>query len=396
MTRLLTVAALLALALTAAVPVAQAKGGDNSGPGSAHSGRDDDAEDRADEEADAAEDRADEEADAAEDRADDEADAAEDRAEDRDDSGHGSDDDGTADQGPGDAPRSSPAAGGTGAGAGPVASSAEVSMGDKSFQPATVTVGAGGTVTWRNTSDREHTVTADDQTFDSDVLGGGQTFRRRFDRAGTFAYRCLIHSDMTGSVVVTGGGASDGAGSSGSPALSSAAPAPAPAAAPAPRAQRPVAAGAAGGSPTVTAVDFAFEPASLTVPPGTEVRFVNDGQALHTATGDAFDSGSLRSGQSFSHTFADAGTFAYSCAFHPDMTGEVRVVEGAAPAAADPPPAAESPPSAESPTSADPAPAPALASTGPDPVRLGLGSLSAAVAVAAGVRLLRRRRRVPA
>jgi hypothetical protein len=61
---------------------------------------------------------------------------------------------------------------------------------------------------------------------------------------------------------------------------------------------------------------------------------VNNGQAPHTATdtGGAFDSGTLQPGESYSYTFNEAGTYAYYCRIHPDMTGAV-TVSSASPAA---------------------------------------------------------------
>jgi hypothetical protein len=46
-----------------------------------------------------------------------------------------------------------------------------------------------------------------------------------------------------------------------------------------------------------------------------------------TAGDGSFDSGRLDPGEQFSHTFAQPGTFAYFCGFHPDMQGTVVVTE---------------------------------------------------------------------
>lgn len=47
-----------------------------------------------------------------------------------------------------------------------------------------------------------HTVTADDGSFDSGTLVGGQSFTFTFTKPGTFAYRCTIHSQMRESVII--------------------------------------------------------------------------------------------------------------------------------------------------------------------------------------------------
>jgi plastocyanin len=91
---------------------------------------------------------------------------------------------------------------------------------------------------------------------------------------------------------------------------------------------------AAQDSGAVTIVDFAFDPASLEVPVGSAVTWTNTGAAPHTVTADdgAFNSGELAPGATFSQTFDAAGTFAYHCEIHPDMTAAIVVADTAAPA----------------------------------------------------------------
>ncbi|HYM50010.1 MAG TPA: cupredoxin domain-containing protein [Candidatus Limnocylindrales bacterium] len=80
-------------------------------------------------------------------------------------------------------------------------------------------------------------------------------------------------------------------------------------------------------APLITAVNFSFQPQTLAVPVGTAVTFRNDDGATHTftANGGAFDSGRVSPGQTFTHTFASAGAFAFHCAIHPSMTGTIAV-----------------------------------------------------------------------
>ena len=79
----------------------------------------------------------------------------------------------------------------------------DVSVVDFAFEPGTVTVPAGATVTWTNTGSRPHTVSADDGSFDSGRLDPGEQFSQTFDQPGTFAYHCGFHPEMQGSIVVT-------------------------------------------------------------------------------------------------------------------------------------------------------------------------------------------------
>lgn len=83
-----------------------------------------------------------------------------------------------------------------------------VEVSDKyAFQPGTITVAVGDSVTWTNNSDAPHTVTADDDSWGSDQLGDADTFTQTFDTAGTYAYHCAIHDYMKGTVKVLAAGA---------------------------------------------------------------------------------------------------------------------------------------------------------------------------------------------
>jgi len=78
---------------------------------------------------------------------------------------------------------------------------------------------------------------------------------------------------------------------------------------------------------TARIVQFAFVAASLDVPAGTRVTWLNDDPAPHTVTADggAFDSRQLDPGASFSVVLDTPGTFAYHCEIHPTMVGTVLV-----------------------------------------------------------------------
>lgn len=225
---------------------------------------------------------------------------------------------------------------------GPAAANATVQVSDRSFDPATIRVAVGGTVTWENVS-REHTVTADDNSFDSGVFDAGQRFSKTFPAPGSVAYRCLIHPEMTGEVVVGEGsqgatppaaGRSNGASSASAQQSSGSSPASAGGSSGLPSVgtvQAPLTAAAAD-SADVDVADFEFTPAEVTVAPGGTVRWTLTGQAPHTVTSDTFDSGMLKAGDTYEQTFDDVGTIDYRCDFHPEMKGTVTVAETAAPA----------------------------------------------------------------
>jgi plastocyanin len=99
--------------------------------------------------------------------------------------------------------------GGGGAGTGdqqaPAATSggAQVSMKDIKFNPGTVNVKAGDTVTWTNDDSVGHDVTGDGfKSGDAGGLAQGDTFKHKFAKAGTFKYECTVHPGMTGQVDV--------------------------------------------------------------------------------------------------------------------------------------------------------------------------------------------------
>jgi plastocyanin len=78
-----------------------------------------------------------------------------------------------------------------------------VAITDFKFNPATLTVPAGTTVTWTNQDEEPHTVAAKDGSFHSPGMDTHGTFSQRFDTPGSFDYICSIHPFMTGTVVVT-------------------------------------------------------------------------------------------------------------------------------------------------------------------------------------------------
>ncbi len=109
----------------------------------------------------------------------------------------------TTDGAPGGATKSDQAPAGGGANNdGAAAKSAKIAMANFAFSPASVTVTAGGKVTWTNTDSVQHTVTADDGSFDSGLLSQGRSFTRAFSRAGTVKFHCSPHPDMTGTITV--------------------------------------------------------------------------------------------------------------------------------------------------------------------------------------------------
>jgi plastocyanin len=98
--------------------------------------------------------------------------------------------------------------------------------GDRAFEPKSITVSAGETVTWTNDSSDAHTVTAEEASLPEGanyfasggatseeaatdgvadgLLTEGETFSVTFDEPGTYRYYCIPHlsEGMTGTVIV--------------------------------------------------------------------------------------------------------------------------------------------------------------------------------------------------
>lgn len=75
----------------------------------------------------------------------------------------------------------------------------------------------------------------------------------------------------------------------------------------------------------VNIVNFTFDPATVNINKGDTIIWTNSDAVAHTATGTAFDSGSLSKGATFKFTFNAAGAMDYICTFHPNMKGQVIV-----------------------------------------------------------------------
>ncbi|MGH2478592.1 MAG: cupredoxin domain-containing protein, partial [Ktedonobacteraceae bacterium] len=56
----------------------------------------------------------------------------------------------------------------------------------------------GQTVTWKNKSSMHHTVTADDDSFNSGFVEPGASYSRTFLRPGRYPYHCVLHGSELG------------------------------------------------------------------------------------------------------------------------------------------------------------------------------------------------------
>ena len=84
----------------------------------------------------------------------------------------------------------------------PSASAVTINIQGFAFNPATVTVSKGTTVTWVNDDSAPHQIMSDDSSFQSSPLSNGNSYSHTFTTAGSYAYHCAIHPSMTGTIVV--------------------------------------------------------------------------------------------------------------------------------------------------------------------------------------------------
>lgn len=84
-----------------------------------------------------------------------------------------------------------------------LAADAQVKIANFTFDPPTLTVKAGTTVTWVNADDIPHVVLEKDGKFRSPALDTDDKFSQTFSTARTVEYFCAIHPHMTGKIVVT-------------------------------------------------------------------------------------------------------------------------------------------------------------------------------------------------
>jgi plastocyanin len=84
-----------------------------------------------------------------------------------------------------------------------LAAAAAVGIDNFTFNPATLTVKAGTTVTWTNRDDIPHGLAATNNAFKrSQALDTDDSFAFTFTTPGTYQYFCYIHPHMTGTIVV--------------------------------------------------------------------------------------------------------------------------------------------------------------------------------------------------
>ncbi len=81
---------------------------------------------------------------------------------------------------------------------------ASVAIRNFAFVPQILTIKPGTTVTWVNSDDDPHTVTANDKSFHSAALDTDDKYSFTFSKPGEYGYFCSLHPHMTAKIVVKG------------------------------------------------------------------------------------------------------------------------------------------------------------------------------------------------
>ena len=81
-----------------------------------------------------------------------------------------------------------------------VTSNNAVAMTGYAYQPAELTINKDETVTWTNQDSAKHDVVG--SNFKSSLFGKGESFSQTFNETGTFDYKCSIHPNMIGKIIV--------------------------------------------------------------------------------------------------------------------------------------------------------------------------------------------------
>ncbi|MDP2660203.1 MAG: cupredoxin domain-containing protein [Dehalococcoidia bacterium] len=274
-----------------------------------------------------------------------------------------------------------------------------VTMVDNAFQPQSITIQVGDSVTWVNNGATSHTATSDNALWDSGIMPPGQSFSRSFSSTGTFQYRCSIHGSlgMIGTIVVQAAGQPAATPTltptttptpTGTPTttptptqpLATPTFTPSPGPNPAVPAATPASASLTG-KPTIliSIVDNRFMPQNLSVGVRSTIIWTNNGAVPHTVTSDTglWDSVTLSPSQTFSRSLDAPSSYFYHCEFHrgAGMVGVITVtgIALATPTTTQSPvTATPTPGSATAVSTPGPAPAPSSGTPVPTPLPPGV------------------------
>jgi plastocyanin len=204
-----------------------------------------------------------------------------------------------------------------------------IEMVDFTYSALEFVVPVGSEVTWFNTGEVEHSATSDDNLWDTTLLANGEQATLVFDSPGTFLYYCLLHgtpggNGMAAQITVVER-EEDQPPPEGEPPEGEGTPEATPP--PEPNESPPEVV-------PVDMLDFWYGPVEITIPAGSSILWVNEGEFDHSATDDngAWDTGVFGPGGEATSAFDTPGTYPYYCTLHGTpggngMSGTVTVTE---------------------------------------------------------------------
>lgn len=85
---------------------------------------------------------------------------------------------------------------------GPAKKADKITIADFKYDPPAIQATAGTEIAITNSDAAAHTITADDQSFDSGTVSGGEDGTVTIDEPGEYSYFCQFHPFMKGTVKV--------------------------------------------------------------------------------------------------------------------------------------------------------------------------------------------------
>jgi plastocyanin len=183
------------------------------------------------------------------------------------------------------------------------------------FSPSSLTIHAGDTVKWVDVNSTPHNIVGQGaavSVIDRTAINI-DPYSVTFTKAGTYRYLCQIHPGMVGVIKVVGGTVPSSSSSSGSGSST----------------QVSTASVTVKEQPGNAAAGFVFSPATVTVHPGTTVKWVDANSTPHNIVGQGAAVSVINrtaiNTNPYAVKFTKAGTYHYLCQIHPGMVGTVIV-----------------------------------------------------------------------
>ena len=168
----------------------------------------------------------------------------------------------------------------------------EVTITARGYDPPEIQIKPGETVRWTNADSEDHTATADDESWDTGVIGPRESVELSFRAEAKYGYHCELNPRLEGRLIVGDGGG--------------------------------------GKVHEVMITGRGYDPAELQIKPGETVRWTNVDSEDHTATADdeSWDTGVIGPRESVELSFRAEAKYGYHCELNSRLEGRLIVGEG--------------------------------------------------------------------